>query len=286
MKIDLHTHSNCSDGTFFPSEVVKRAKEAGLSAIALTDHDTMKGLFEAIKEGERQGIRVIPGVELSCAYQKREVHILGYMFGEVSSKRIETVQKELDVFEKEREERNHIILNRFQNDGFDLKYEDFNEGNPETMVTRLNVAKALVAKGYCTTIDEAFSNFLEVGGRYVPERNMTVQRAMNFFHKHRLFVSLAHPLRYGFSGEELEEAVDLLTGMKMHGLEVLYSTHSSEDVNHLLRLAKSRNLLCTGGSDFHGANKPKIQIGIGFGNLHILKNLLDELDNFHFSMYN
>lgn len=278
MRIDLHMHSLCSDGTFSPTKVVQKAKEAGLSAIALTDHDTMKGVKEAMKEGESCGIRVIPGVELSCAYGKKEVHILGYMLGEVSEEWIDYVQKDLDIFEAEREERNKIILKRFMDDGFDLTYEDFNEGNPDTMVTRLNIARALVQKGYCTTVDYAFSNFLELGGRYVPERTTTIRRSMDFFHKHRLFVSLAHPMRYGFSRPEIETIVDLLCADGMHGLEVYYTTHSEEDVRYLMHLAKSKHLIYTGGSDFHGDNKPKVQIGVGFGGLHIPKNVLDAMD--------
>lgn len=278
MRIDLHTHSICSDGTFLPAEVVKRAKNAGLAAMALTDHDTMRGVWDAVQEGQTQGVRIIPGVELSCAYNRKEVHILGYLMGDVTKERIDIVQKDLDVFEKEREERNRTILERFIEDGFDLTFEDFNEGNPETMVTRLNIAKALVAKEHCTTIDEAFQNYLEVGGRYVPERSMTIPRAMAFFQKHGLLVSLAHPMRYGFSKEELEIVVDLLKESGMHGLEVYYTSHTEEDVTYLMRLAKSKQLLFTGGSDFHGDNKPKIHIGVGFGGLYVLLSVLDDLD--------
>lgn len=276
--IDLHTHSYISDGTYSPTEVVQKAYDIGLYAMALTDHDTMYGVKEAMEVGKKLGIRVIPGVELSCAYRKSEVHILGYFLKDITEERIQAIQKDLEVFARQRDERNEEALARFQRDGFRFKREELYENTPKKMITRVSFANVLVKYGYVESVPEAFDKYLYLGGPYIPEKKTTVQLGIDFFKKHGLFVSLAHPYRYRFSEEEIENLVDEMTRLGMNGLEVYYSTHSAEETAKLQKLAKKNGLLYTGGSDFHGLNKPYIQIGKGLGGLQVPKAVLDDLD--------
>ena len=277
--IDLHTHSYMSDGTFSPTEVVKKAKEANLYALGLTDHDTIDGVEEAIEAAKKIGIKVIPGVEVSCAYKKKEVHILGYVLGEVKADNIfQNIKAWLKVFEEQRDSRNYEILDNFRNAGFDIEENDLYVNNEKTMITRLHFANALLKKGYVSNIQEAFDKYLGIGQDFVPEKKTKVKDAMEFFKANNMFISLAHAYRYSFSEEELETLIKELTDMGMQGLEVYYTTHTEENVTNLRRLAKLNNLLPTGGSDFHGDNKPKIAIGKGFGNLRIPKSILDDIE--------
>ena len=150
--IDLHVHSNASDGTLSPAQVVNEAARAGLSAIALTDHDTTAGVAMATEKGRELGVRVIPGVELSCVYQGKEIHILGlFVHCEDSA-----FKKELKELLSVRIWRNEEMLRRFQSDGFDITMSDLTAGNPDTVITRAHFARALVEKGYASSMSDAF----------------------------------------------------------------------------------------------------------------------------------
>ena len=175
--IDLHVHSNASDGTLSPAQVVNEAARAGLSAIALTDHDTTAGVAMATEKGRELGVRVIPGVELSCVYQGKEIHILGlFVHCEDSA-----FKKELKELLSVRIWRNEEMLRRFQSDGFDITMSDLTAGNPDTVITRAHFARALVEKGYASSMSDAFHTYLQYGGKYCLKKELiTPEHAMRF----------------------------------------------------------------------------------------------------------
>ena len=281
--IDLHTHSTASDGSFSPSMVATLAKEANLCAIALTDHDTMAGVDECFKKGLELDLPVIAGVEMSCVYNSKEIHILGYLLPDTfPPKKLhikEEILADLDFFAKERAERNNEILKRFKKDGIIISIADLVGDNPNTKITRAHFANALIKNGVVADKSEAFFKYLEYGGKYVPVKKITTNRCMEFLSKHDFFISLAHPFQYKFSESELESLLIHLKDLGLNGIEVYHSTHSNEDIKRLHSLATKYNLLPTGGSDFHGAHKPGLDIGIGYGNLKVPYSLLENILN-------
>lgn len=273
--IDLHVHSTASDGTYSPSQVVELAKKAGLTAIALTDHDTVRGVGEASKAGQAHRVRVIPGIELSSNYEGTEIHILG-LFVRSDDKEFLAA---LERFSAIRQERNRVMLNRFEAAGIHLPPEILTGSNPDTVITRAHVARALVSLGYSPSMDQAFQKYLQYGGKYCPPKNApapeTIVRTLK---DNGAFVSLAHPMQYKLGDSKLYQLVSAMKSWGMEGIEVYHSSHNSLDIRKLSDLARQLSLLPTGGSDFHGSNKPKIAIGVGRGNLQIDESLLENID--------
>lgn len=281
--IDLHTHSTSSDGTYSPTDVAVLAKQASLSLIALTDHDTMAGVDECFKKGLKLGLFVIPGVEMSCVYEEKEIHILGYLLSTSFSQYKPDIPKEifsdLDFFAKERADRNTEIIKRFKKDGIFISENDLNNGNTKAQITRAHFSNALINMGVVKNKKEAFEKYLEYGGKYIPVKNITTYRCMEFLTRHNFFISLAHPFQYKFSEKELEKLLLHLKDLGLKGIEVYHSTHSSSDINKLNSLAQKLNLLPTGGSDFHGDNKPGLYIGRGYGDLKIPASIFNDILN-------
>jgi len=281
--IDLHTHSTSSDGTYSPTDVAVLAKQASLSLIALTDHDTMAGVDECFKKGRELGLFVIPGVEMSCVYEEKEIHILGYLlsasFSQDKPDIPEEIFSDLDFFAKERANRNAEIIKRFKKDGILISENDLNNGNEKAQITRAHFANALINMGVVKNKKEAFEKYLEYGGKYIPVKNITTYRCMEFLTRHNFFISLAHPFQYKFSEKELEKLLLHLKDLGLKGIEVYHSTHSSSDINKLNSLAQKLNLLPTGGSDFHGNNKPGLYIGRGYGDLKIPASIFNDILN-------
>lgn len=273
--IDLHVHSNASDGTLSPSQVVKEAKKAGLSAIALTDHDTTAGIEEAVHAGETLGIRVIPGVELSCVYQGKEIHILGLFVNYQDASFVRELNQLLSV----RRWRNEEMLRRFQADNFDITMEDLMAGNPDTVITRAHFARALKEKGYASSMADAFQTYLQYGGKYCLKKELiTPEHAMKVLTDNHAFPALAHPVQYKLEWEALDTLIASLTKLGLMGLEVYHSSQSPAQSRTLRSIARKYSLLPTGGSDFHGSNKPDISIGTGRGGLHISHLLLEDIE--------
>ena len=280
--IDLHVHSTASDGSLSPAQVAELGKAKNLSAIALTDHDTMAGVAECQKRGEEIGLEVIPGVEMSCVYREQEIHILGYLlppgFPKNTFLHAQEIFSDLAYFARERENRNAEILRRFERDGIHISREDLLEGStPNTQITRAHFAKALVKMGLVKERKEAFEYYLVYGGSYIPVKTVTIEKTMDFFKKHGFFISLAHPLQYGFPQEELEELLGLLKEMGMQGMETYYSAYDEAQTAFLLDLSRKYSLIKTGGSDFHGVNKPGLELGTGYGGLKVPGLCLEEM---------
>lgn len=277
--IDLHVHSCFSDGTCTPEELVDLALDAGLKAIALTDHDTVAGVAEAIRCGREKGLPVIPGVELSCEYtvrpgRKKEIHILGYNLDYTQPELCDTLQKAA----AERDQRNRKMCKNLNDAGFPITYETLMARFPNTIVTRAHFARFLYEQGAIGSIDAGFRKILaQDGPYYVMRKYLTPESGIRLIQKAGGVPVLAHPLLYKLSVSEIR---NLLTGLKrfgLRGIEAMYSRNRGNDEAFVRKLAKEYGLFITGGSDFHGSNKPDLSIGTGTGNMQIPATLLENL---------
>ncbi len=271
--IDLHVHSSASDGSFTPAEVVELAKNAALSEFALTDHDTVDGVEQAIEHANNiGGITVIPGIELSCYYGKREIHIVGLFVDYKDSYFLSELQKLKDA----REARNERMVQNFVNAGIELTVEELKHGNPNSVITRAHFARVLVEKGYCKDKNEAFDKYLGIGCPfYLPKPKVTPEHVLKLIQTAGGTAILAHPYSYKFSKSEVETLLDYLIPLGLAGMECYYSTYDNGQVQELRSMALTKGLLVSGGSDFHGVVKPDISIGTGRGNLKVPEKLLD-----------
>lgn len=272
--IDLHVHSNASDGTLSPAQVVELAARQNLSAIALTDHDTTGGLKEARQAAVRANIELVPGIEFSCAYRNTEIHILGLFIHEDAP----AFSRGIKLLQDIRRQRNEEMLRRFQADNIPISLEELQEGNPGAAVTRAHFARILVKKGFAPSLDQAFRRYLRYGGRYcIRKEKITPEQAMGLLRENHAFSSLAHIMQYKFSWEENERLIIFLKELGLSGLEVYHSSHNEGQSARLLALAEKHGLLPTGGSDFHGENKPDICLGTGRGHLCLPYELLSAI---------
>lgn len=277
--IDLHVHSNCSDGSCTPEELVELAIQNDLVAFALTDHDTVEGVERAMKAAEERHIQVIPGVELSCEYEispsrKKEIHILGYNLDYNQPELCET----LDAVAKERDDRNRKMCENLNRDGYPIDYESLMERFKNTIVTRAHFARFLLEKGAIPSIDSAFKKILAQDGPYfVMRKYLTPERGIELIKKAGGIPVLAHPLLYKMSVTELHNLLTELKGYGLQGIEAMYSRNRGNDEAFVRKLASEYDLFITGGTDFHGANKPDLEIGRGEGNLRVPVMLLENL---------
>ena len=265
--VDLHVHSNASDGTFSPSQVVELAKNAGLDAFALTDHDTTAGVPEALEKGRDLNIEVIPGIEVSSSFDGTEIHILGLFVNSDDP----VLAAMLEKMRISRDRRNEKMLENLAADGISFTKEELCGDNPDTIITRAHIAHALVAKGICSGMDQAFKKYLQYGGRYSPEE------VVKTLISNGAFVALAHPFQYKFGDKKTEELIAHMADLGMKGLEVYHSSNNKLESMKLQEMAVRHHLLPTGGSDFHGGNKPDISIGTGRGGLRVSSLLLEDI---------
>jgi predicted metal-dependent phosphoesterase TrpH len=271
--IDLHVHSNASDGTFTPTSLVEYAIQKNLSAFALTDHDTVAGIDEAIKAAASYKLQVIPGVELSTDYNHHDVHILG-LFIDYKNPLFLDKLKELNHI---REKRNDAMCALFQKEGFDISMDQMIKKFGDTVMTRAHFARYLLDKGDVSSMEEAFDKYLSAGCPcYVPKRKCTPAEAIEIIQKANGFPILAHPLLYHLTMDELEQLILQLKASGLKGIEAIYSLNENQDEANMLALAKKHNLIITGGSDFHGENKRDIDLLVGRGNLRIPASLLEQ----------
>lgn len=272
--IDLHTHSTASDGSMSPAEVVRLAREKGLSAIALTDHDTIDGVREALEEGKKSGVEVIPGIEISVDF-KPEMHILGYFPG---INGYTGIKKELEVVKQGREVRNKKIINRLNELGIDITLEDIKGVALGDIMGRPHIARVLVNRGFVSSIDEAFDRYLcREGLAYFKRVELKPGDGISAIRNAGGLPVLAHPVFLGKSYGELDTLLAELKEFGLAGIEALYSENSKVDTGIFLRLAIKYELLVTGGSDFHGSFKPGIELGRGRGSLEVPYEILEKL---------
>lgn len=271
--IDLHTHSLFSDGSYTPKELVSYAKEKGLSAFALTDHDTVDGLDDAIESGKKNDIFVIPGIELSSDYHGKDIHILGYFIDYKNS----DLLKKLKNFQDLRRNRNVKMVKLLNEGGYDISLDElYKIYGKESVITRMHLAKALFDKGYVTDIPTAFATILAKDSPYyVPREGISPDAAVSLICENNGTAVLAHPTLYKLSDDALRELLTTLKAMGLSGIETYYSTYTEEQTLKIQALADEFDLFPTGGSDFHGASKPHIDLGSGKGNLKIPATILN-----------
>lgn len=291
--VDLHVHSNCSDGTFTPTELVNYAMQKGLAAFALTDHDSVDGLDEAIsyaealrwqlvpaaKESDIADTvmipRVIPGIEFSTEYLGQDVHIVGLHI----NYKYRPFQEKLREFVDGRVIRNRKMCKRLQGAGIDITYEKLIEAFPDSVVTRAHYARYLLEHGYIKSLQEAFDRY--VGDHcpyYVPREKVTPAQAIQLVLEAGGIPILAHPILYHFSDTKLDTLVAECKNAGLVGIEAIYATYSPSEERQIRKLAAKYDLLISGGSDFHGANKPGLDLGTGYGKLFIPEEVLDHLE--------
>ena len=271
--IDLHTHTTASDGSMNSKEIVRHAKEMGLCAIAITDHDTVEGIPEALDEGKRIGIEVIPGVEISASY-KPEMHILGYFTQETYV----NIKDILVQLRKNRDERNPRIIAKLNEMGFNITLEEAEGEAGGNVLGRPHIAKVLIKKGYVKSMEEAFEKYLASGKpAYFKKDKLIPEEGIQEIIKAGGIPVLAHPVHLGLSLSQLDDLLAALVPMGLKGIEAYYVDNTNDYTGKILRLAIKHNMLVTGGSDFHGSLKSDIELGKGRGNLSVPFELLEKL---------
>ncbi|MGI6716085.1 MAG: PHP domain-containing protein [Eubacteriales bacterium] len=275
--IDLHTHSTCSDGSMTPSQLVRHAKEAGLSAIALSDHDSISGVAEAVEEGKRQGVEVIPAVELS-AQSDTETHILGYFIDITNKELLSALQYAKQV----RYEREVETCEKLNNIGFEITMHEVEEIAETDILCRAHFAKVMVKKGYVSSVKEAFEKYLNVGKpAYSGKQALTDTQAVELINNAGGIAFLAHLHLTKKPLPELKEFLIRLKNAGLAGVEGYYTDYTPETEQEYRSLASELGLVLSGGTDFHGAFKPHIAIGRGYGNLEIPYEILEKMKKYH-----
>ncbi len=274
--VDFHTHSTASDGSFTPTELMKYAAEKGLDAIALTDHDTLSGLPEARAAAERTGVRLISGAEFSTTYENISLHIVGLFLPEDSPE----ILSKLEYMQKKRIERNKKMLENLQKEGVEITFEELRERFPDSSITsRAHIARIMKEKGYVGSNTEAFERYL--GDRcksYVKKESLNPEETIALI-KNAGGVSVwAHPLHCKLSKENTAKTAAYLKNVGLDAIEAYYPTYTSADTRFMLGLAESIGLALSGGSDFHGSNEPKLELGTGYGDLRVPYEVLEKLE--------
>ena len=271
-RIDLHVHTTASDSTASPAEAVRLAKEAGLSAIAITDHDTVSGYAEAAEAGKKYGVEVVPGIEISTKYG-RAVHILGYYIDPDSDK----LAPVLEWVVHDRDERNRKMAELMAADGLPVSYEEMHR-RFGAVIGRPHFAEVLVELGLAKDIRDAFDRYVEKGQKYYLPRNfLSIERSVEIIREAGGIPVLAHPFQYKLDDAGLRELIEHCMESGLKGIECRYSGYSTEQSKYLGRMAEEYGLIKTGGSDFHGENKKHISIGTGTGALEVPYQYLEKL---------
>lgn len=294
--IDLHLHTTASDGSCTPAEVCQLAIDRNLAAIAITDHDTVDGVANAISyaetfnktlpraectgsdsrfsSSEDHHITVIPGIEMSAIYQGVEIHILGFYMDHKNP----DLLSRLAAIKQGRLDRNEAMCQRFRADGIDMTMEKLQHGNPDTVVTRAHFARVLIAEGICRDMNQAFKKYLGKKSKYyIPTPDIPAEEAIELIRTYGRAAFIAHPLLYGFGYRQIEKMIDDLKPYGLSGLEVYHSSNNSYESGKLREVARAHGLLISGGSDFHGAAKPDISVGSGRGGLRITESVYHDI---------
>lgn len=277
-QIDLHVHTTASDGTLTPSEVVRLAKKTGLAAIAITDHDSTDGTEEAVRTGEEIGMEVIPGIELSTEYHDVEIHMVGLF---VDSE-CRTLQNQCRSFREKRDGRNEKMIHLLQEEGFSITAEEVYRRNPHSVVARPHIARYLVDTGQAPDVKWVFDNYIANDRKcFVGREMITPFDAVSLIHQADGTAILAHPCLYKkLSDSALYQMIGELAAAGLDGIEVRYSRNREGDEERFRAQAEKYHLLLSGGSDFHGANKPDISLGSGTGNLSVPYEFLQAVKDF------
>lgn len=263
---DLHTHSIYSDGTSTPEELIALAKQAGLCAIALTDHNTVSGIAHFLKAAKGTDVIAVPGIEVSSDYLGNELHIVGLF---QTLEHLEEVEKYVAAYLERKDRSNVDLCNNLCAAGYEISYEKVKAATPDGTVNRALIAAELMRSGYVQSIKEAFSSLLsKKGGYYHEPQRLDAIEVIGKLGEFGATPILAHPF-LSLDEPSLRAFLPLAKSAGLVGMETDYSTFDQETTALAHALTKEHRLLPSGGSDYHGTNKPDIRIGIGKGNLAV-----------------
>ena len=279
--IDLHTHSTCSDGTWTPTQLVEEAERLGLRALALTDHDTVSGIPEALLAKEGKQVEVIGGIELAAYYhfpwaagEKVEIHIVG-LWVDHTNKALLAATKDFGLHRQRRNQQMTALLTSL---GFPMTYEELLEEAGTDNCTRAHYARLMVKKGYVADKKEAFATYIGHGKPgFVPRDLPDPATCIDLIHQSGGVAVLAHSTLYGLNYGQITQMAEELKALGLDAMEVRYSTYRAEQEREITKIAQSLGLAFSGGSDFHGDNKPDISLGIGRGHLAVPESFLEPL---------
>lgn len=271
---DLHVHSNFSDGTCTPAELIRLAEAAGLSAVALCDHNTVAGLPDFLAAGQGSAVETVPGIEFSTEYRGTELHILGLF---IRPEHYATITEMMEDYHRRKERSNIDLVENLNRAGYAIDYAAIKAATPDGFVNRALIAAALTEKGYTVSIQAAFKTLLKPShGYYTPPKRPDAFDIIRFIKSIGAAAVLAHPF-LNLDEAALREFLPEAKQAGLDGMEVLYSKFDADTTALACSMAEEFALLPSGGSDFHGSNKPDILVGTGRGDLHIpdrwLKNL-------------
>lgn len=258
--IDLHSHTTASDGSCTPTELVLLAKQVGLAALGISDHDTVGGLEEATVAAVEQGIDLVPCIEISVDYPQGEFHLLGYYVDFRNPDFLSRIQYLQDM----RFNRNGVMLKKMHDLGFHITMEDIEAEAGGGQIGRPHMARALMKKGYISSVQEGFDKYLADGKPlHVPKVKLSPAEAIDLVHSAGGLAVVAHPKYMEYPTEEgLSDELGRLKDAGLDGLECYYSQHTEAETEQYLRLAEHYGFLVTAGSDFHGVSKPTVPLGI------------------------
>ena len=274
MYCDLHVHSTFSDGTLTPQQLLQLACDAGLSAVALTDHNTVTGLPDFLENAKDFSVQAIPGIEFSVDYLDTELHLLALF---VKSAYFDAITAMMEDFKRRKEQSNRDLVENLNQLGFVLDYEAI-ERRGSGYVNRAHIAAEMTEKGYTPSIKEAFKEYLNPKkGYYTPPRWPDVFEMIRFIKSMGAVAVLAHPFLQ-MDEMQLREFLPQAVETGLDGMEALYPTYDDAQTACAWALCEEFDLLPSGGSDFHGDNKPHIKIGVGEGNLAIPEKFVKSLE--------
>jgi hypothetical protein len=257
-RTDLHMHTTHSDGSFTPRELLRYAKDKGLECVSVTDHDTMSSYEECEDEAAKLGIKLVPGIEVSAEFQPGTLHILGF-FQDRNHPRLKAT---FDEIQRARRERNPQIVQKLNQQGIPISLEEVVAVSGGKQVGRPHFARVLVEKGAVKTMQEAFDKYLAKGKpAYVDKRRVSSREAIERIREAGGVAVVAHPKQMRLEEEQLARELARLVDEGLEGIEAYNSCQNRTEAELYKRLAKRFNLLVTGGSDFHGANKPDVDLG-------------------------
>jgi len=274
--IDLHAHTTFSDGSRTPTQLVEEAAALGLTAVAVTDHDTVDGLPEALAAGERLGLRVVPGVEINLEHERVTMDMLGYF---LAGRPNDALKRQLAELRAYRDERNQRIVGKLAELGYPLDLTDMRAAAENGAVGRPHIGEAMVRRGYAGSISDAFERFLRRGApAWVDRRRLSLGAALKLLRASGALPVLAHPGIIHTDAAGLEHIVRDAARLGMAGLECYYPLHDEATVARCLALARKYALVPTGGSDYHGTVKPDAHLGVGSAGQALPDSLLDDLE--------
>lgn len=271
---DLHVHSVFSDGTLTPGQLIREAERCGLSALALCDHNTVAGLPDFLAAAEGSGVEAVPGIEFSTDYNGTELHLLGLFIRQSDYGRITEL---LADFRERKDRSNRELVEKLSAAGYVLDYEAIKAATPNGQVNRAHISAALFQHGYTESVREGFRHLLVPGhGYYTPPERLDVFDAIRFIKSMGAVAVLAHPF-LNLNEEELRVFLTRALPCGLDGMETVYVTYDAATARTAAAMAEEFGLKQSGGSDFHGANKPDVRLGVGRGNLCIPLKFLDGL---------